>query len=469
MALRDWFVKRSPLQLALERGLKPGGDVGAELRQLGDYPVKSQSDAEAICLALEHVARGAPAASALHALTSLFQDVPDAECEAFPILQQRGCPLLIQILDQGLRDENRHAANDLLFVLKVLAMYGTPEGTEAVVRAARLPLKPDGYMWSVIFHAYQKGHPGGARLFEGLSRPLPAEFLAVALLDAANRMRLEGGALAHPFDSPEGKQRLEQWLTDTDPEHFSYAVSAAAALPFIGDPERDRLLSRAFDHSSVDVQLEAAWSAAKLGREAGLDCLARYCREVAFSNRAKQYLAELNRADLIPPESLTPDFQALAEFAQWLAHPNELGRPPDEMEIIDHRELSWPPSGRPKPFWLIRYRVKKAPPEEDDVEVGLVGSVTFCLFTYQLAQRPPEDGYAIHCYWEMEGRRSISEAAVEEGSNEYDAMLRQWTGAPLADAKITHVAELSPELGYPQRLARAAPGIRVPTCRPRSR
>src|SRR6185295_10194261 len=117
---------------------------------------------------------------------------------------------------------------------------------------------------------------------------------------------------------------------------------------------------------------------------------------------ATAYLKELGRENVIPEESKRPDFEAKAEFAQWLAHPNELARFPDELEILDHRNLRWPTDGEVKHFWLIKYRVKDTTGlKTDDLGVGLVGSMTFCLFSYELEQRHPEDAYAIHCYWEM--------------------------------------------------------------------
>jgi hypothetical protein len=123
------------------------------------------------------------------------------------------------------------------------------------------------------------------------------------------------------------------------------------------------------------------------------------------------------------------------------------------MEIVDHRQLRWPPEFEPKPFWLLRYRARaQTELDEDDIGVGLVGSVTWCFFSRDLDQRPPEDGYAIHCCWEMEHAELLKLAEVDEDSNEYDSLLGQWTGKPLASAKVMYVAELSPELKHPQRL-----------------
>jgi hypothetical protein len=105
---------------------------------------------------------------------------------------------------------------------------------------------------------------------------------------------------------------------------------------------------------------------------------------------------------------------------------------------------------------LIRYRLlDRTGLGEDDEDCGLVGSMTWCFFSYKMNQRPPEDAYAIHCCWEMENAKLIDEAEVADPA-EYVGMLGQWKGDPLADATITRVVELSPELKYPTRLVALA-------------
>ncbi len=154
----------------------------------------------------------------------------------------------------------------------------------------------------------------------------------------------------------------------------------------------------------------------------------------------------------------TTEFRGLGQFAQWLAHPNELGRMPDELEIVDHRELRWPPERELLPLWLIKCRAADTTGLEDDqVDVGLVGSATFCLFDH-LDQRPAEDGYALHCYWEMAQNGLIEESDVAESPEEYRTLLDQWTGPPLASLALRQVAEIAPDLAYPQRLVGVASG-----------
>ncbi|NLS98208.1 MAG: hypothetical protein GXX96_39265 [Planctomycetaceae bacterium] len=441
----------SPLRRAITRGMKPDGDLADELRKLGDYSIRSKKDAKAICEALsalptERSSGKSLFSSPLYALTSLFQDVDGCDVPAFEVLSREGLPQLIRVFDERFRTGNEDDADNLLFVLKILAMYGSREGAEKVVEAARRPLDPEAYMWHVILALVSGGHPQRDYVFRALADPLPSGFLAVAFLDSANGAAIDGGLQEHPFDSQAGWNRLQSWLEDSDPDHASYAHSATAALPFISNPARDQLLALAMEHSDTGVQMEAAWAAGKLGREGGMKVLARFCLDVSHSDVAQRYLAELNREDLVPAEAKAPAFRAKAEFARWLAHPNELGRPPDELEIVDHRQLAWPPERQLQPFWLIRYRLRdRTGLEEDDVDCGLVGSTTWCFFSYKMHQRPPEDAYAIHCYWEMEHADLIDENEVTDAS-EYAGLLGQWQGAPIESPTITRVAELSPKL-----------------------
>lgn len=453
-------VYSSPLQRALACGLQPGGNLADELNKLGGYSLRSSQDARAICEALGRLplppsSDDNSVSSPLYLLAALFQDVEGRDAPAFDVLYKEGLPQLIRIFDATIEKCDDEAADDLLFVLKILAMYGSPDGARKVVEAARRPLKPDAYMWRMILNSFSTGHPCQEYVFAALSDPLPPDFLAVALLDSANAAALDGELRRHPFDTPAGCERLRSWLEDRDPSHFSYADSAAAALPFLRSAPRDRLLALAMGHSDADVQLEAAWAAAKLEHESGLDLLVKFCLEFQHSKVAQQYLTELGREDLIPAAAKEPSFQAQAEFASWLADATELGQPPDELEIIDHRQLAWPPDGQRKPFWVIRYRLRdRTGLEDDDIDCGVVGSVTWCAFS-NMHERPPEDVYAIHCYWEMENSGLIDESDVTDASQHAD-MLDQWQGDRLESPKITLTAELSPKLKAPGQLVALA-------------
>jgi hypothetical protein len=440
--------------------MKPEGDLGDEIYKLGDYSIESRSDAKAICRALEklpdeqHDARSN--AERFRALLGLFQDVESSEVPAFEVMQSQGVPLLIRVYDECIKKPSGESEDVLLFALKVLALYGSPEGADRLISAAKRPLAPEAYMWSVILRIYSENHPQTHKVFTALSSPIPPGFIAVSLLDASNAAALAGGSMKHPFDSPVGWETLGKWLVAEDPDNFSYAHSATAALPFINKKEQLRLLAIASKHPDVSVRMEAAWATAKIGNEAGIMLLSEFCLDPNHSATACCYLEELGRADAIPLEAKLPDFAAKAEFAQWLSHPNELGRPPDRLDIVDSRTLAWPPEGKKKDLWLIKYTVyDDTGLEEDDMDVGMVGSTTFCLFSYHLASRPPEDGYAIHCCWELEGQKLLIEKDVDT-PGDYASLFAQWRGEELTSPEILLVVEISPRLKYPQGIVAVA-------------
>jgi len=247
MRYPKWYRSDSPLQAALQRGLMKGGSLSQELQELDEYPVKSGADALAVCQALEWLKAGRVAQdksfpSPLHALAELCQKFENPGDESYCVLHEHGSVLLAKLVNQGLSQEGLYRDSDLLFVLNVLAWFGTREAADTVLRAARQSLLPEDELWSHIFEAFEKEQPQAVRVFTELGKTLPTGYLAVALLDAVNRFALGGGELRHPFDSDEGVARLEAWISSTDPEHASYAVSATAALPFLNHEGRHRLL-----------------------------------------------------------------------------------------------------------------------------------------------------------------------------------------------------------------------------------
>ncbi len=451
---------QSTLKIAIAKGLKPGGNLEEELLELNDYVINSRRDAKAICNALAQFPREGSTSeetkSDLEALCGLFQQVEGPHSPAFQVLSLEGHRQLFRIYDVLIKKPEAEEGNELMHCLKTFAMYGSIKGAEKVVEAAKLPFNPESYFWNVIFEIFDSEHQHCEFVYRELSETIPPGFAGVTFLDGANNAMLEGGLKIHPFASPSGIARLREYIQNSDPDNYSYAVSAAVALAFLNDEVRNDLIALVWQHPDPKVRIEGAWAAAKSGDQSGFLRLTEYCETSAQSVLAQSYLEELGRADLIPASAKEPEFLALSEFANWLSHPNELGKAPDELKIVDRRDLKWPTESQAKPFTLIRYRLKdQTGLEADDVDCGLVGSMTWCFFSYQMNQRPPEDVYAIHCYWEMTGDDLIVESDEIE-SAEYDSMLGQWQGVSLEKPVITKVADLSPKLGYPSRMVAVA-------------
>ncbi len=414
------FWKKS-LAKSLGKWSKSGGDLTKYIEPFKYQPLASQEDAAAVCSALGALRQDpgkfeAPRfRSPLHNLAAFFQNVESRD--AFETLSQEGLPLLRCWIEDCLAG-NEVDDDDVMFILKILAMYRQPADIDLIARAARMPHKPDGYIWSIILGQFDHEHPLALDMVEALRSPLPTEFILVSYLDMCNGLAIAGKLDRHPFSSEHGIASLENWLRDENEDYFSYAHSATAALPFIEHGPRDQLLNIAGEHPSQEVRMEAAWAQAKSGDSAGLQKLSKYCLDPNYSSRAVRYLEELGASENIPEEAKQPDFVGVAEMAEWLAHPSEYGRPPDEIELYDSRELFWPPTDDHRALALVKYTYDNDEGGEPDVGYGMVGSVTFALFGEATAELSAEDVYALHCCWELEGNddpRAPRERTVAAG------------------------------------------------------
>ncbi|HEY1064665.1 MAG TPA: HEAT repeat domain-containing protein, partial [Pirellulales bacterium] len=376
-----------------------------DLASIGNEPVRSKAEAKAIVAALDALytdqerrerKRITPS---LHSLTALFQNFETRE--AYDVLSAEGLTTLRKFVKDALDGKELDDPSDVLFILKILAGYQQREDVAFIVQAARKPLEPDAYMWHAVLETFDDEHPHSPELMKALAVTPPSGFVAVAFLDMSNALARAGKAERHPFDSPAGRKQIEAWLRDDDEKHFSYAHSAAAALPFIAKEVREPLLAMAEKHPDVNVRMEAAWARVKSGNETGVDSLLKLCLDPSYSRKAVLYLQDLGLGDRVPAKCREPEFQAISEMAEWLAHPQEFGRPPDAVDVYDSRELYWPPTKDKRRLTLVKYTYKGDNGNEPRSGIGMVGSVTFALFGEATPDLPPEDVYGLHCCWEL--------------------------------------------------------------------
>jgi hypothetical protein len=149
--------------------------------------------------------------------------------------------------------------------------------------------------------------------------------------------------------------------------------------------------------------MEAAAARARTGSGLGAQRLGELCLDPRFADSAIEHLQELGLAAHIPAKARDPGFRAMAEMCTWLSDPNEYGRPPDEITEYDRRVLDWPPTGDRRQLWIFKYRYEPdADRDEAELDVGLVGSITFSLFFVTSADMRPKEIYALHCCWELQ-------------------------------------------------------------------
>jgi len=388
------------------------------------------------------------------ALLELFERIEDeaSDSPAQQVIRKEGLPLIIKIFDEKFSAVAKDGDSILLFkILRILALYKTLEGTDKIIEAARASFQPENGSWGSTFWIYLSDHPHRNRLIQSISKKIPEAGIDRKFLRFANELCFRDENADHAFDSKDGMRRLKIWLEENDLRQIGTPIDSAVALAFVNRPQRDELIELALNHPNPKVQIEAAWASAKHGQERGLKALQKYCLDLNLSSVARSYLDELQRGDLVPKEALDGAFAAMAEFSKWLAHPNELGKPPDEVVLVDHRKLRWPMEKEDADFYVIRFLSKDSTGlGKDRQDCGVVGSMTWCFFFLQMDQRPAEDVYAIHAAWEMSNQELIN-VIESEDPQQLQNLLNEWTGETLEEPRLFGSMKLSRRLKLGKR------------------
>jgi hypothetical protein len=361
-----------------------------------------------------------PAAWSLESTIALFKKVPAplkslADVDAFEAAmaalgnaetekqQSAACePVsaeIARIILPTLNSKSLEALEETVFHgLRMLALMAEVEGTEVVIAATQKKTIAGSFWWQSVMDIYASGHPLAGPFFGAMAESLPQQFAGIALLDAANAACREHGLKAHPFDNADGVKRLTKLLKLKDISEFSFALSAAASLPFLAPRRRTPLMTLAAKHKDAGVRMELAWAQAKLGKSIGAKTLAVAALHPHTSSRACDYLEELGLEKKIPAEALNPDFAAMAAMCDWLSHPNEFGEPPTSITLFDTRTIYWPPAGKKTRAWLFEYTYAKTKDRpKAETGVGIAGPILFAMFDEATPNLTPERIYGLYC------------------------------------------------------------------------
>ena len=406
----------SPVVGLLGENLPPGKDLRAALREHDIGEIADEREAMAVLASYRQLCLADDPRS--QHLLSLFRKPGSAD--VFGCFYRYGMPLVHERLRtfagrehwgvQG-EDEDDEARREIFVLLTTLSGYAYPEAFADIIRAGQVEGLHDNFRWGLVYDAGNAADEDFLTLIKQNGKDLPTGFACVAYLDRCNVLALENDLEPHPFSSDAGVARLGEYFTDRDPEHFSYATSAATALAFIGHPGRDRLLELGSQHLSPKVEAEVAWAGAKLGRPEGIAKLVELTGDWRTGGRAIEFLRELELEDRIPEASSDPAHLALCEMAHWLEHPHELGELPDSLEVLDLREIYWPPLERRSHLAIVRWT------RGDDSGAGTTGgTTTWCFFGRDESSEEPLDVYARHCNWQLRA------AEIEGAPEDYDAL-----------------------------------------------
>jgi hypothetical protein len=422
------------LAVHLDRWHKKGGRLADVLEKADpdDAVPHTESDVAAVAQTVERITAKKefkPEATADVAVLAELRDLIDDDdlLEAF---DAQVPPSLIRWAQERLKQAGGFDEKEgSLFVtlLESLAKTHGQAAADLVVHAARQGIAPESHHWDGVFRAFDEDHPQTGRVWSAFAENPPQGYIGVLLLDAANQLFLDDWQGTHPFDSTQGVARLKSWLQSTKEDDHTYAHSAALGAAFVDTKQRGELIALALKHPDKSVRLEGAWSDVKSGGAQGLAFLKQACLEVHQSERAQDYLAELNHKDAIPKEALEPAFAAQAAMSRWLQHPNELGAEPLSIEVYHHKKLFWPPTNDQRDIWLIKFTHRSENDAAPETHYGCVGAMIWSSFEDHASPPKPEELYLHHCTLELErdGKRTEQAAKADDAKARALAALKK--------------------------------------------
>lgn len=288
---------KTPLEKAIQCWLNDDGNLDDFVGEIRNQPIKKPRDAKAVINGLKSINLDSNqlityrTLSSLLTLSSFFQNVESKE--AYDEFRNIGLLELIRIFNEG-RDIKGYESN-LMFILKILAMYENHKAIQTFLQAAKNSYAVNSYLWFSIFDSYDDHHSDKKRIINAFRDKLPDGMIASAYLFYVNKLALKKLIDNHPFNSPEGITKLTDLLSDRNKEKYDYAYDAAVAIAFIKKQEdRNKLLELAFKYPEMKLRIEAAWASAKNGDNNGVLFLKEKASEEKYSKIACQYLKELN-------------------------------------------------------------------------------------------------------------------------------------------------------------------------------
>jgi hypothetical protein len=183
-------------------------------------------------------------------------------------------------------------------------------------------------------------------------RFLPPEHLAPyagVLVDAYARLRpvIDGGQ--------------SKWACGEGEDDGNYGEvrgTAGLLLDLMGyfpSPDVEPVLSAATKLADLTLAGYAAIALLRLGRNVDVAVLERLAARPEKRSWLYGELGRSRRRELFPPAWATQTALAEGVMVRWLVHPNELGRPPDEIELVKVFVDDGPPDGVLE-WYLFRFR-----------------------------------------------------------------------------------------------------------------
>jgi hypothetical protein len=244
-------------------------------------------------------------------------------------------------------------------------------------------------------------HPASGSRMSVPGKPAAPDSEASVGLEASLTEMLGGvvGRLGLMEDDPTKFGNSPEKIQNVLGDAIALCVSLCNALGLMKHEPAIGKLHQALELRHRRIQAEAAAALARMDQEVGRERLVALAAEPIARLRVLAYAEELHLVDRLDPEFSSPQAVAESELALWLAQPQQLGIPPQTIELIDHRTLLWPSYETPQACWLFRFQYQMAHGIWSNI--GMAGPVLHA-FAADLAELPVFDIYAAFAGWQAE-------------------------------------------------------------------
>ena len=355
--------------------------------------------------------------------------------EAAVFMKEHYAPLLAKILEKyvvAVREgrivpsepESEEESPLDISLMYLLVRCESPPGLRLVARLIREGHLASDLGWRGVCDM-TKPHTAKAGLYLMLllGDYIPGNILGMAYLEMCNQtMRHrdfmseklslieETEKLEFPYNSPAGRAKLAEYINETAtdiPEDYCFhaANEAINAIAYVEEERRLPLAHLAMQSENVDIVLAGAIYGAQLNDGPSLEKLAEMAADLNYAASAVECLQEQKRTDLIPKIAEEPSFIIRSRMVRLIYEDG--CRRPDEIDVVDHREMVWPPLKKRTQVFALRfvYHAEEGGREEA-IDYGIVHYGELTALPVETLKREPSiwEIYAMHCAYEMEHR-----------------------------------------------------------------
>lgn len=203
---------------------------------------------------------------------------------------------------------------------------------------------------------------------EGTLKPASYEPQKVALLNKAITLRHQLTTVRQHFS-----RGMDIWSNE---EYIDLRDAAGVYTDILGYFNDDAISSELRQYLELDdnsLRLFAASSLLRMQRPVDARYLHAIAADAETRNLLYNRLTELNKADLFPAEFYSQAAFAESDMVHWLTYPTELGRVPDEIQLMKVVEVDTRTDDGLAAFYLYRFRSADSAWKEEGWMTGVSG------------------------------------------------------------------------------------------------